>query len=300
MIPGGQKGGGMDPGEVTLYIPCFNAAHFLEEVLPAVKRLNARPAELLIVDDDGTTDNTIEVVDRHAQGSPFPIRRVSAGMKTGLAHARNVALEHTTTPFIASLDADCVPEPDWLSCLLGGMSDGVSGVGGRLEEGYREQAPDLWRAVHAGQTWGDELTTDPQFLFGHGNLFMADALRSVGGYDATLKRAGEDYNMSVRLKAAGHTLVYDPAARCRHLRRDTFRSILDASFTYSQWSARKGLKNFIGRAYGHALRSAALVLSDLAGLRFRLLPISAAYFPWMVYREIMLRRQAGWESGYQG
>ena len=88
------------------------------------------------------------------------------------------------------------------------------------------------------QHWGDKPLVNPRFLYGANNLFLASALRDAGAYGATLKTNYEDMSLSERLLSLGRTLVYEPAARCGHLRRDTDSSILRG---FWKWFHAKGL-----------------------------------------------------------
>ena len=276
--------------KVTLYIPCFNAARFMDRVLPAVLAQTWPIEELLIVDDDASDDDMAGTVRRLTGETGSAVRVVSAGRSTGLAHARNVGVGEARTPFVASLDADCVPGPAWLETLMKGFSsDDVAGVCGRLVETQLTGPADRWRDAHARQEWGSEKITNPLFLFGHGNVFRTEMIRAVGGYDERLVRAGEDHDISRKLSRAGYTLLYDPAAVCGHLRTDTVVTLMKSHFQYGNWSARKGLANMAGKVLGHVRLGIKHMLRDITRGDLDLLPISALYPVWMIFSEMKQR-----------
>ena len=62
--------------------------------------------------DDGSCDKTIQIV------SQYPVKIIRHKANKGLAAARNTAVKNIKTDFVASLDADCLPEPDWLLRLM--------------------------------------------------------------------------------------------------------------------------------------------------------------------------------------
>jgi GT2 family glycosyltransferase len=216
------------PADITLYVPAFRAEATLPACLEAVRAQTLAPARILVVDD----------------GSPEPVRTDVAevlrhGANRGLAASRNTALAACRTPLLAALDADVVPEPDWLEHLLEALHSGpFAGVGGRLDEHFQDATADQWRSVHMAQHWGDEPVRHPRFLFGANTLFRTDALRDAGGYDPALRTNNEDRTLCDALYAAGHDLLYTPRARARHLRRDTGFSILRG---YWKWHHAKGL-----------------------------------------------------------
>ncbi len=275
---------------VTLYIPCFNAGKYLNQVLPSVLSQTYPIEEILVVDDDATDDDTVRIVQEWIDGSTIPIRHVSAGLMTGLAHARNVGIAEAGTEFVASLDADCVPEPDWLEKLMGNFTeDAVAGVGGRLIESIILNNADRWRTAHNPQHWGDLRITNPEFVFGHSNVFRKTAVLDAGGYDERWRTASEDYHLSVSLLNGEWKLVYDPGAVVRHLKTDNLKSLLNTNFNYGKWGIEKGLKNTIRRIKWHFQKGKSFLKSDLNYRRWNLLPISLIYPFRMIYLELETR-----------
>lgn len=101
---------------VTAYIPCFNGAKFLSQTIPAILEQTRPPDELLVI-DDGSTDNGVEIASR------YPVRVACQEKKPGLAAARNTALVRARHPFLAAFDVDAVAEPRWLEFLLEAFRD---------------------------------------------------------------------------------------------------------------------------------------------------------------------------------
>lgn len=87
-----------EPLPVTVVIPAYNAAAYLADALDSV-RLQTAPAQEIIVVDDGSADDTAAIAHRFGA-------RVISGPNGGLAHARNVGIRASVTPWIAFLDAD--------------------------------------------------------------------------------------------------------------------------------------------------------------------------------------------------
>lgn len=217
--------------DVTLYIPVYNAARFLEEVLPATFRLRHPPSELLIV-DDASTDASMELVGRLVPRSPFPVRILPHGRNLGLGAARNTALREAKTPFLAAIDSDVVLEPDWLERVMAAFdAPAVGGVGGNLLERHVLTAGDRWRDTFMRQSHG-ERARDVEGLFGSNTVFRTEVLRRAGGYNERCRTNGEDADLSRRVRASGQRLVYAPEARCHHLRRDDSLSIMN---TFWRW-----------------------------------------------------------------
>lgn len=211
---------------VTLYVPCYNAERYIAECLEGILRQTYPIDEILII-DDGSTDKTVEIA------SKYHVKIIRHGANKGLAAARNTAFRNAKNEFVAALDADCVPEPDWLEKLMENFTnENIAGVGGKLIEKYVNTLADKWRAVHLHQHWGDERIVNPPFLAGCNNVFRKRAVEEVGFYDERLRTNGEDTYIGKKLKEKGFVLVYDPISIAKHLKKDTILSVLNAMWRY--------------------------------------------------------------------
>ena len=267
---------------VTVYIPCHNAERFISGCLEALMTQSLKPAEVLVV-NDGSTDRTIEI----AQG--FPIKIIDLPSHPGLAAARNAAITAASHDYIASVDVDCIPEPSWLEQLTHAIDEsGATGAGGMLLEKYQDKIADRWRAVHMRQNWGNEKVENPPFLFGCNTLFRKSALEDVGLYNVKFTTNGEDVDISHRLKRKGYTLLYEPSAVIRHLKRDTILSVLKADWKWGHIASGDTVKyesnsNII---YHNFTNAKYRFLQDLSSESYTLLPLDIMLFFFHSYLDI--------------
>ena len=275
--------------KISVYIPAYNAAEFLSRALDGLLAQTLPPDQILVI-DDGSRDATCAIAARYPG-----VTLVRHEGNRGLAAARNTAFHAARNEFVASLDADCVPDPAWLASLLPPLADPrVAGAGGLLIEGVQRSMADRWRRAHMRQDWGEAPLRNPEFLFGCNNLFRKSAVLEAGGYDERMRTNGEDADLSQRLRARGWELAYEPPARATHLRRDTVRSVLDAYWRWWRFGVRaysSGVK--LRSVLGHALfvhfryTFLGLLRSDLRARRFALLGLdllALAYFPYRDFR----------------
>ncbi len=224
----------MEYPPVTLYIPAYNAGKYLQQTLPSICSLEYPSLHDIYIINDGSDDTDIlqELQDN------FNIKVINKENNEGLAAARNTALSICKTELIASLDADCKPEKYWLKRLvekyLEFSSENVAGIGGRLEENFREKLPDLFRARHMIQHHGSQPVFDPEFLAGNNTLYNVNILKKAGNYpeNGIYRTNHEDFAISQKVKKLGYHLYYEPSALVYHLRRDTLNSIFK---TFWRW-----------------------------------------------------------------
>ncbi len=170
--------------KVTAYIPCHNAESYLSRSIEGVLRQTHEVDELLVI-DDGSRDSTLGIAAR------YPVRVIRHDRNRGLAAARNTGFRNARNELVAALDADCVPEPDWLEKLVSRFdSEAVAAVGGRLKETMQDSVADRWRAVHMRQHWGEEQLRNPRFMFGNNIALRKSAVAEVGWYDERLRTNG--------------------------------------------------------------------------------------------------------------
>jgi len=91
---------------VSVIVPSYNDAAMLEQCLDALAR-QSRPADELIVVDNGSSDSTVEVARRFGA-------RVVAEAKRGIPQATAAGFDAATGEVLGRLDADSVPPGDWV------------------------------------------------------------------------------------------------------------------------------------------------------------------------------------------
>lgn len=102
---------------VSVITPTYNMAELLPETIRSVQAQTLKNIEHIVI-DDGSTDNTPEVI--QSFGDAVISRRVKNG---GIPWARNIALEIARGRAVIFLDADDTLAPDALELLVGALGD---------------------------------------------------------------------------------------------------------------------------------------------------------------------------------
>lgn len=100
---------------ITTIIPVRNGEKFIGDALASINRQTTVPDEILVV-DDGSTDNTVDIVLSACKTNPAI--RLLNGPQKGPGPARNVALSQSRGEIITFLDADDLWPADKLQLQL--------------------------------------------------------------------------------------------------------------------------------------------------------------------------------------
>lgn len=280
---------------VTLYIPAYNAAAFLDRVLAAVMAQTHPLVEILVI-DDGSTDATAAVAGRYATGQPYPLRVLSQPRNRGLAVARNTAVRACTTPYIAALDSDVMPAPDWLANLAAEMTGAVAAVGGALYEHYQETVPDRWRTVHMVQHRGARRVWRPPFIWGCNTLWRREVLLGAGLYPEYCRTNAEDVKLCEAIRDR-EVLVYTHLAVCEHLRRDTLPSLRRNFWKWYYYGcySRPHFAGTLRSNWRHVRRLGGILRRDVRDRDAALFAVSLSMIPYtlvMDWLDLWRRREA--------
>ncbi len=262
----------MKPLDISVYIPAYNAEQYLEKCLAGVKA-QTYPIKEIIVIDDGSTDATAEIA------RDMGARLMQQPGNSGLSRARRRAFEEIDAEYLAALDSDCVPEPDWLEILANDIQHPyIAGSSGKLIEFYTKNPVDLWRKIHMPQNWGNNRILSPLLVFGNNTLFRRETVLSVGNYPSSdfYRTNNEDYYISRKLYERGYALVYNPSAVVQHHRRDNVSSLFR---TYWRWfflhkPRPDSLKNFWRKGKENIATTRKFMLQDWRRRDFRLVFLS--------------------------
>lgn len=199
---------------LTVVVPVRDAASSIGACLDAIGSQAGAPEWELIVVDNGSRDGT----DRLATAHPA-VSRVVREPRPGSYAARNAGIAVARGTVLAFTDADCVPDPVWLSAAAKSLETGADLVGGAVVP-LRSPTPTLWerydRATYLDQAryveWGFAATA---------NLHVRRAVfDAIGPFDGAL-RSGGDVEFSRRAVAAGFRLDYQGEALVAHRPRTT-------------------------------------------------------------------------------
>ena len=207
--------------EIAVAIPTFRRPHGLERLLYALAKLDTSAAITVVVgDNDAERHEGFDLCcEMRARNYRWPIRSLIVEQR-GIAQVRNALVENALADsrmqFIAMLDDDEWPEPQWLDALLAEQArTGADIVQGSILFSF-EHKPDAWAASFDGMADIRHPSGPVAMLQGAGNLLMTrGALESLAQpwFDpAFALTGGEDRDFFMRLKTAGARFAWSDEA----------------------------------------------------------------------------------------
>lgn len=125
---------------ITVIIPCYNSEKTIKSSLKSLESQTYKDFKVIIV-NDGSTDQTIQEIDRYKKNSLLDIE-VYSKTNEGVSSARNYALDKCKTPWVSFLDADDEFHPQFLEILMFGVeSSGKDTIACRYEFVERHDIP---------------------------------------------------------------------------------------------------------------------------------------------------------------
>jgi glycosyltransferase involved in cell wall biosynthesis len=189
---------------ISVIVPTYNCARFLDESLASIQAQTDRDHELIVV-DDGSTDDTPRVLERWAGRAT-----VVQGGHGGLSAARNLGLARASGAWVAFHDADDVAVPDrlaWSRAFLREHPafDAVFCNGRRMDDPGARVVPARWFDATAERTIGvgDLFAGYPVYF--QGALVPRRAFAAAGAFDPAYRVQPDleyGYRLFPRLRAA--------------------------------------------------------------------------------------------------
>jgi peptidoglycan-N-acetylglucosamine deacetylase len=201
------------PPDVTVLIPAHNEETVIVQTVASVLATGTKNLQIVVV-NDGSTDQTGELLDQHFGANPrvLIVHQVNRGKSAALS----LAMSHAQTEIVVTIDADTEIEPDAIAKLLRHFSDPrVGAVAGNVKVGNRTRWLTRWQALEYITSQNMEkrafdllncITVVPGAL----GAWRKEAIEAAGGISSDT--VAEDADLTVAIRRLGWRVSYDEEA----------------------------------------------------------------------------------------
>lgn len=203
---------GAQTPRLAVVVPAYNEAVGVERTVRSLAASDYPSFEVVVV-DDGSTDDTAEIV---ADLDLAGVRLVRQD-NSGKAAALNMGIEMTDAPIVVMVDGDTLFEEGTLRRLVAPLSDAsVGAVSGNTKVGNRRSLLGRWQHIeyvmgfNLDRRMYEVLQCTPT-VPGAIGAFRREALLDVGGVPGDT--LAEDTDLTLAIGRAGWRVVYAPDAR---------------------------------------------------------------------------------------
>lgn len=211
--------------KVTVVIPVWNGAAWLAACLDALAAQSFLNFAVIVV-DNGSTDNSRALVARHAPQATL----IAWERNRGFAAAVNAGIHASHTEYVALLNVDTLPRPDWLANLVQAMDKSAPDVGALASKMLSMADPAViddcgdslsWQGAAAkrGHGQGAAEFEEAGEIFSPcagAALYRKSFLDELGGFDERFFAYLEDVDLGLRGRLRGYRYLFVPSAEVLH------------------------------------------------------------------------------------
>lgn len=204
----------MDPTtDISVITPVYNGGTFVRATLETVANQSIPPLEVIII-DDGSTDNTREIVQQFIENHPSLNATLLLGEHAGAGAARNIGIQKAAGSWIAFLDSDDLWDPKKLE-LIASAHRQMPNANFICHNEFHRDLSGQARLVNyrVGYRADESLTRQlysRNFFSTSAVVCTRDLLTSFGGFNPSFPNA-QDYELWLRMSEQINVLFVDEA-----------------------------------------------------------------------------------------
>ncbi len=232
-----------DTADISVLIPTYNCGQFINHAIESAMNQTLSPREILVI-DDGSTDNTPEVVKPYTRDKRLRyVRKKNAGQ----AHTRKYGVELSKCSYIGFLDADDLWEPQKVEKQMEVLQSPENHICFSEVVGFDDYGNTIQFDHVRGQTLRRGKVLEYLFVNNfvpHSSLVVEkEYLKRVGSFDENL-RMGDDWDIVLRLSTCcSFDFVPEKLVRYR-IRRGQLSKDFYMRITYQDKIIKKFIKEY--------------------------------------------------------
>lgn len=193
---------------ISVVMPAFNSSNFIAKAIESILSQTFQDFELILV-DDGSTDNTLEIMTHYSQQDNRI--QVIQSKHVGCSRARNLGINQSKFPWVAVMDADDIALPKRFAKQIEAANANPQVVAWGTYVHHIKLKEEVLSLQKHGVLTEEEFYDhrkrgDVPFVIHPTSLIKKEILLRVGGYDQKFSYA-EDFELFDRLSDHGFILV---------------------------------------------------------------------------------------------
>jgi glycosyltransferase involved in cell wall biosynthesis len=220
--------------KVSVCITILNEEKSISKLIESLLKQSKKADEIIIV-DGGSSDKTVEII-RHLQKKDKRIKLII--QKCTRSEGRNISIDLAKNDIIATTDADCTTDVNWLK---------------NLTEPFKYKDVDISAGFYTMKADNDFLKASSFFLgvvpskFDENFLpstrsmaFRKRAWEKIGGFPESGNNSSEDTDFNNKALEAGMKYARVKDARVEWRIPQTFKGFTNKIYNYAKWDAAYG------------------------------------------------------------
>lgn len=248
----------MESKEISVVIPAYNASSHISETIESILRQSSPVGEIIVI-DDGSTDNTCEILDKYNESI-----RLIKKENGGVSSARNLGIREAKGSWLAFVDSDDVWHPDKISLQVSALNLNENCI--LVYSGFKAWSPDeAGKYIEPKELfvykpslkidenlsgWIYHLMLLTNYVLTSSCLVKKSSVCDVGLFDESLPVA-EDWKLFIKLSRQGEFIKIDsPLVLYRQTHSSLTKSLSSkdyASELIDSFIDKYGYENHIGQ-----------------------------------------------------
>ena len=219
---------------ISVLIPNYNGSSTIEKCLAGAFS-SAYDNFEVIVADDCSTDNSVEIIKR------FPCRLITLDKNSGASKARNAGAKEGSGEIFFFIDSDCVMQKDTLAAVNKAFDKNAITGGTYTKIPYDDSFFSAFQSIFIN--YSETKKEAPDYIATHAMAIDQALFKKVGGFSEDFLPILEDVEFSHRLRRLGIKLIMHPEILVQHIFNFTLIKSLRNAFRKSLWWTIYSLKN---------------------------------------------------------
>jgi GT2 family glycosyltransferase len=214
--------------KISVIIPTWNSAKMIHQCLGCLAQQTVRDFEIIII-DNASSDESVKKLKEKWSNLTLQLKKLE--VNNGYAIANNIGARLAHGKWLALLNADAFPEPDWLEKLLKASEEHPEFsvfASRQIQANSPELLDGAGDAYHmTGLAWRQHYNQlVKEYGYQSGEVFSAcptaalysrEEFLKVGGFDEDYFSYFEDVDLGFRLRLSGAKCLYVPEAVVHHV-----------------------------------------------------------------------------------